>query len=155
MTKQSRGLTRSLCAVTTLLAIGGLAACGGQLASAPHIPAATASIVTATKQYVNGPGADVLLVNRSAAAALASHSPSSCRTDVQNLAKLGNTDDVISTLAGTPDPHLAELLADELSILGGVLTACQHAVPASGALRQLTLVHDTINQRLKDDGTPS
>jgi hypothetical protein len=109
----------------------------------------------ATNQYVAGPGADVGAVDRTVADVLAHHNSAVCQTDVRKLAGLGNPEEVGTKLAGTPDPQLAELLADEFASLGEVLTSCQKGALASGALPQLALIHNTVDQRLKNDGAQS
>lgn len=147
---------RAFCAVFALIALGVTASCGsGQSGSAPAVPAASALIMRATSQYVAGPGADVGAIDRMVADVLAHHNSAVCQTDVQKLAGLGNPEEVGTTLAGTPDPQLAELLADELSNLGEVLASCEKGALASGDFHQLTLIHNTIDQRLKKDGAQS
>lgn len=96
--------------------------------------------------FLHGPGAAVVGLQRDVATWLADPRRQTCDVLVAELGDLGTPAGLASVIASSPDPVLADLGADEISLLPNALNQCTRAT--NNARGRLLMVDAALGQRV-------
>lgn len=134
--------------VVVMLAATGilLASCGH---SSPAIPSASSKMEASTRLYLRAAGSSLFATDRIAGSLNVASSDAQCAADADSLVSLNPK---AASSGGIADPELAQLVADEYSALGRVLSQCEAGHPSSTAISSLDSIHAAVISRLNQDG---